>query len=111
MKRHARHHHGLPSRLAPPRQGDVEQASGFFGVAKKQLVKVAHAVEHQRVWEFRLDAQVLGHHGRVASVVSGAGGRRGVVWHQGLVRLGKGLPGQVCNRALILFGAGYHGRP
>ncbi len=82
MKGHACHEHRLPCRLTPARQGDVEQASGFFGVGKEQLVKVAHAVEHQRVWKLRLDAQVLGHHGRVASVVSGAGCREHVVGHQ-----------------------------
>ena len=94
MKRHARHEHGLPGRLTTACEGDVEQTGGFFGVAKKQLVKVAHAVEHQRVRKRRLDAQVLGHHGRVASVVSGVGGGRGVVWHQGLGRLGRGHRGR-----------------
>jgi hypothetical protein len=69
MEGNARHEHGLPGRLAPARQGDVEQASGFFGVRKEQLVKVAHAVEHQRVRKFRLDGQVLGHHGGVGTQV------------------------------------------
>ena len=111
VERHAGHQHRLPGRLAPARQGDVQQSCGFFGVAKKQLVKVAHAVKHQGVWKRRLDAQVLGHHRRVASVVSGAWGGRGVVWHQGLGRLGRGSPGQggKCGTALILFAAGVMG--
>ena len=56
-------------RLAARRQGDVEQTGGFFGVAVEHLVEIAHAVEHQGVRVFRLDAQVLLHHRRVAGEI------------------------------------------
>ena len=36
-----------------------------LGVAVEQLVEVAHPVEEQRVGVFRLEGQVLGHHGGV----------------------------------------------
>ena len=71
VKRHACHHHRLARRLAALGQGDVQQAGGFFGVAKKQLVEIAHAVEHQRAGELGLDGQVLGHHGGVLREVCG----------------------------------------
>ena len=65
MKRNAGHGNGLASALAPVRQGDVQQAGGFFCVRKKHLVKVAHAVEQQCLGIVRFEAQVLGHHGGV----------------------------------------------
>jgi hypothetical protein len=39
--------------------------SGFFGVFKKQLVKIPHAVEKQGVGKVRFEAQILGDHGGV----------------------------------------------
>ena len=65
MKRHARHHHRLASRLAAPRQGDVEQPGSLLRIGIKQLVEVAHAVKQQRVGVAGFEAKVLGHHGRV----------------------------------------------
>ena len=65
VKRHTRHHHRLPGRLAALREGDVEKARGFFGVGKKQLVKVTHAVQQQGVRVPGLERQVLLHHGGV----------------------------------------------
>ena len=65
MKRHTCHHHRFACRLATLRQSDVKQMRGFFRVFKKQLVKIAHAVEQQRLWKVCFQTQVLGHHGGV----------------------------------------------
>ena len=65
VKRHTCHHHGLARRLAALRERDVHQTGGFFGIFKKQLVKIPHAVEKQGVGEVRFEAQVLGDHGGV----------------------------------------------
>ena len=65
MKGHTRHHHRFTRRVAAPCQGDVQQAGGFFSIGKKQLVKIAHAVEQQGVGEPGFERQVLLHHRRV----------------------------------------------
>ena len=95
MKGHTGHHHRLSGRLAPASEGDIEQAGGFFCVGKEQLVKVAHAVEHQGIGKRRLDAQILLHHGGVTRVVGRVGRSGNVVWHQGLGRLQGRLPGSM----------------
>ena len=74
---HTGHDHRLPAGLPTLRQGDVEQTHRLFGVGKKQLVKIAHAVEHQRVRVLGLDGQVLLHHGGVVGRLHG-GDRWGV---------------------------------
>ena len=77
MKGHAGHDHRLAGRLAAPCQRDVEQARGLFGIGEEQLIEIAHAVEHERLGVFRLDGQVLGHHGGVgAQVERGCHGAR-----------------------------------
>ena len=68
MKRHTGHHHRFTGRVAASRQGDVQQAGGLFGIGKKQLVKIAHAVQQQRVGEPGFEGQVLLHHGRVVGL-------------------------------------------
>ena len=73
VKGDARHRNRLPRALAPVRQRDVQNARRLVRVVKKQLVKIAHAVEQQRVRMLRLDAQVLGHHGGVGRVDRGCG--------------------------------------
>jgi len=73
MKGHARHRNRLARALATVRQRDVQNARSLVRVVKKQLVKIAHAVEQQRVRMLRLDAQVLGHHGGVWRVGLGCG--------------------------------------
>ena len=50
--------------------GDVATAKGpverqVTRIVEEQLVEVAHAIEHERVRKFGLDAQVLLHHRRV----------------------------------------------
>ncbi len=65
--RHAGHLDRVAGRRAALREGQVEQARGFFGVVVEQLVEVAHPVEDERVRMIGLDAQVLLHHGRVAA--------------------------------------------
>ena len=65
MKRHPRHAHRKPRRLPARGQRDVQQAHGFFGIVPEQLVKIAHAVEHQGVRVVFFDSKVLRHHGRV----------------------------------------------
>ena len=75
MKRHARHLDRLAVRYAAFCERDVEQARGLFSIGKKHLVKVAHAVEQQRVRVPGLDGKVLLHHGRV--FLSRFGHRRG----------------------------------
>ena len=65
MKRHTSHDHRLPGGLTALRQSDVQHSRGFFCVFKKQLVKVSHAVEKQRIGKVCFKTQVLGHHGGV----------------------------------------------
>ena len=62
MHRHAGHHHRLAGTVAARGECDVEQAIGLACIVEEQLVEVAHPVEHQRVGELGLDAQVLLHH-------------------------------------------------
>ena len=68
MKRHTGHRNRLPAALPPVRERDVQQARRFFGIGKKHLVKITHAVEQQRVRVVRLETQVLLHHGGVLGV-------------------------------------------
>jgi hypothetical protein len=77
MEGHARHHHGFSGRLATGGEGDVKQPGGLFGIGPEHLVKIAHAVEHQRGRKLRLDGQVLGHHRRVALCQQAGSSRRG----------------------------------
>ena len=79
--RHAGHAHRHAGRLPTCRERDADQARGLVGVVVEQLVKIAHAVEHQHVRVLGLDRQVLAHHGRVL------GGLAGAVAHDG--RAGK----------------------
>ena len=74
MEGHTRHHHRLSGRLAPRGERDVQQPGGLFGIGPEHLVKVTHAVEHQRGRKLRLDGQVLGHHGGVALGLEFGGG-------------------------------------
>jgi hypothetical protein len=89
MEGNAGHHHRLAGRLAAAGQRDVQQVRGFFGVGEEQLVEVAHAVEHERVRVFRLDGQVLGHHGGVGAQIE-----RGC--HGARVRTGRRRPWPGC---------------
>ena len=65
MKGHTGHHHRLAGGLAALGERDVEQARGLLGVGKKQLVKIAHAVQQQGVGVPGFQRQVLLHHRRV----------------------------------------------
>ena len=65
MKRHTGHHHRLAVGLAALRERDVEQARDLLSIRKEQLVKVAHAVEQQRLGVVSFEPQVLLHHGGV----------------------------------------------
>ncbi len=65
VERHARHRDRLAGRLTACGQRDVEQPRRALRVVEEQLVKVAHAIEQQRVRVLRLQAQVLLHHGSV----------------------------------------------
>ena len=77
VHRHTGHHHRLTRTLAALCERDVQQPVGLARVVEKQLVKIAHAIENECVWEVCLDAQVLLHHGRVGRKVSrSAGGWR-----------------------------------
>ena len=69
MEGHAAHHDRLARRLAALGQRDVEQARGLFGVGIEEFVEVAHPVEEQGVRMVGLEAEVLGHHGRVTGKV------------------------------------------
>jgi hypothetical protein len=53
-----------PRVLAAFGQGNVQRRRRRDGVVKEQFVKVAHAIEQQRIGVLRFDAQVLRHHGR-----------------------------------------------
>jgi hypothetical protein len=72
VKRHTRHHHRLPGRLAALGQGDVDEAGGFFSIGVKQLVKIAHAVKQQGVGVISFEAEILGIMGVCFSASSGA---------------------------------------
>ena len=65
MYRHAGHRYRLTRRLAARGQRDIKQPRRAARVIEEQLVKVAHAIEHQQIRVFGLDAQILLHHGRV----------------------------------------------
>ena len=69
MHRYAGHGDGFPGRLSARGQGDIEQPGGAPGVVVKQFVEIPHAIEQQNVRVFRLDAEVLLHHGSVAGGV------------------------------------------
>ncbi len=69
--RHARHLDRVACRCATLGQREIEQACGFLRVVEKQLVEIAHPVEHERARMIRLDAQVLLHHRRVLCDVIG----------------------------------------
>ena len=62
MEWHACHLDRRACRIAALGQGDVEKLCGLDGIIKKQLVKIAHAVEHQGVGVLRLDGEILRHH-------------------------------------------------
>ena len=66
MRRNPGHYYGLPGRLAALGECDAQQPRGLDGVVIEQFIKIAHAVEQQRLREFCFYLQVLGHHGRVA---------------------------------------------
>ena len=70
MKRHTRHHHRLPARLPALRERDVEQSRGLLGICEKQLVKIPHAIKHQRIGKVFFQMQVLLHHRRVVREIS-----------------------------------------
>ena len=63
--RHARHLDRLACRGATGGERDAQELRRPFRIAEKQLVKIPHAVKQQHAWVFRLDAQVLLHHGGV----------------------------------------------
>src|SRR5262245_19328245 len=65
MNGHAGHRDRLAARLPAACQRDVDELRGPARVVVEQLVKIAHAIEQQRVREPRLDRVVLLHDGRV----------------------------------------------
>ena len=69
MERHARHGNRFAARIAACGEGDVQEPCGLLGIVKKKLVKIAHAVQHQRGGVLGLDGQVLLHHGGVAAEI------------------------------------------
>ena len=70
MKWHTRHGDWFASRLPTRSERDVQQPRGFFGIVKKQFVKIPHAVQHQSGGVLGLYGQVLLHHGGVGADVS-----------------------------------------
>ena len=56
MKRHAAHFNRVATGHAARRQGNAQQARGFFRILEKQLVEIAHAVEDQHRRMVFLDA-------------------------------------------------------
>ena len=68
MIRNARHRNRRARRLTARCERDVEKPCGAF-VAIKQLVEIAHPIEHELVGMLRLDAPVLLHHRRVAGKI------------------------------------------
>ena len=45
MNRHATHGNVVPGVLSPFGEGDIERCGGLFGVVKKQLIEITHAVK------------------------------------------------------------------
>jgi hypothetical protein len=64
VHRHAAHPDVFAEMLAALGQRDVERGRSFHRVIKKQLVEIAHPIEHQMARMRGLDRQVLAHHGR-----------------------------------------------
>ena len=62
MHRHAAHGNVLPLMLAPAGQRNIKRLTGRHCIVKKQLVKIAHAIEQQQPGMGLLDGQILGHH-------------------------------------------------
>ena len=62
VERNARHADRVPVGAAARGERDVEQAGGFLGVFKEELVEIAHAIEDKRVRMPRFEPQVLLHH-------------------------------------------------
>ena len=62
MVGHAGHLDWLAGGGAAAGERDIEESRRFFRVAKKELVKIPHAIEQEHVGVLRLDAQVLLHH-------------------------------------------------
>ncbi|MNS84204.1 hypothetical protein D3C72_1180190 [compost metagenome] len=56
MKRHAAHLDRVATGHAARRQGNAQQARGFFRILEKQFVEIAHAVEDQHRRVVLLDA-------------------------------------------------------
>jgi hypothetical protein len=47
--------------LAPMGQSDIQRGGGGLGIREKQLIKIAHSKEQQRVWVIRLGGEPLSH--------------------------------------------------
>ncbi len=67
MDRHAAHGNILAQMLAALGERDAECRRGFHCIIEEQLVKIAHAIEEQRIDIRRLDLNILFHHGRQAN--------------------------------------------
>ena len=66
VNRNSGHRNRLPRGAAATCKRNVNQGRGASSVVVKQFIKIAHAIEEQHIRAFRLDPQVLLHHGRVA---------------------------------------------
>jgi hypothetical protein len=64
MHRHAAHRNILPHVLAAFGQRDAERTRSLERILEEQLVKIAHAIEEQRIRIVRLDLDILLHHRR-----------------------------------------------
>jgi hypothetical protein len=73
MERHARHFDRRTIRITALRERNIEHLRGFDRVGKKQLIKIAHTIKHERVRMLGFDGEILRHHGRV-------GGSGGVIF-------------------------------
>ena len=64
MDRHATHGDVLALMLAAFGQRDVQRFGSGHGIVEKHLVKIAHAVEQQRICVVRFKLKILRHHWR-----------------------------------------------
>ena len=63
--RHAAHRRALVHAAVLARKGDVQKLRRVDGVVEKHFVKIAHAVEQERVAVLLLNFQILAHGGRI----------------------------------------------
>ena len=66
MKRHACHRDGIALFIfATSGQGDAQNIGSKLGIIEKQLIEIAHPVQHQSMGIIRFKREILLHHGGV----------------------------------------------